>query len=78
MPRIVRNFWITLDVDGKKTQVKTGPRSRGGGFSCDIQMRTDGGIHDGMIQLAGREKNGVLTLTIYADGVDVFTRTTKR
>ena len=43
MPRCERNFWIELDVDGKKTRVATGPRSKDGGFSMTIYMRDEGG-----------------------------------
>ncbi len=38
-PRSVRNWWITIDVDGKETQVNLGPRSAAGGFSMRIYQR---------------------------------------
>ncbi len=44
MPRNVRNFWLELDVDGKRTRVETGPQSKDGGFSLDVKMRDEGGI----------------------------------
>lgn len=78
MPRNVRNFWITLNVDGKKTPVATGPRSRNGGFHCKILMRSDGSILDEDIVIEGIVRKGLLTLTIYAKGNEpIFSRTTK-
>lgn len=78
MPRNVRNFWITLDVDGKKTQVATGPRSRAGGFRCRIKMRSEGGILEDDILIEGQVRHGLLTLNVYAQDNDpVFSRTTK-
>lgn len=44
MPRNVRNFWLTLDVDGKKTPVACGPVSKDGGFTLRIQIRRDGEV----------------------------------
>lgn len=54
MPRNVRNFWITLDVDGKKTDVATGPRSRDGGFRITILVREDGDICDNAVLIEGK------------------------
>ena len=44
MPQFVRNFWIELSVDGKKTRVATGPRAKNGGFELAIRMRESGDI----------------------------------
>lgn len=44
MPRNVRNFWIELNIDGKKTQIATGPIRKDGGFSLSIKMRDRGEI----------------------------------
>jgi hypothetical protein len=77
MPRNVRNFWITLDVDGSKKKVATGPRNRDGGFSCRVQMRSDGSILEDELVIEGRNKNGLLKLTIFIKGEAIFSRTTK-
>jgi hypothetical protein len=45
MPRIVRNFWIELLVDGKVTKVSTGPKGGGGGFTMKILQRSAGEVH---------------------------------
>jgi len=44
MPRNVRNFWIELEVDGRKQRIATGPVSKGGGFSLTVKMRDQGEI----------------------------------
>jgi len=44
MPRNVRNFWIELEVDGRKQRIATGPRSKDGGFSLTVKMRDQGEI----------------------------------
>lgn len=56
----------------------TGPKSKTGGFNCDIQMRNDSDIHTDAIRIVGREKDGILTLTIFANDAEIFSRTTKR
>lgn len=53
MPRSVRNFWIELNIDGRKTCVGTGPRSKDGGFSCAIHIREEGGISNKMLKIQG-------------------------
>lgn len=41
-PRIVRNFFVKLHVDGKQCPVHTGPRQSNGGFDMVILMRDEG------------------------------------
>lgn len=53
MPRIVRNFWIELEVDGKKTKVATGPRNRNGGFTLNIKVRENGEISTKSVKITG-------------------------
>lgn len=80
MPRNVRNFFLQIDVDGKKTRVATGPRKKDGGFRCQVLMRSDGEIYNDNVVIEGREHQGVLTLFITAGSSEehIFTRTTKR
>ncbi len=42
MPRNLRDFWVTLNVDGYAKQVSQGPRSRGGGFHIDVEVASHG------------------------------------
>lgn len=64
MPRHVRNFFTTLHVDGRKTSIKTGPRSGVGGFDQTVYMRVDGQV-DTVLDIRGiTDTDGVLTLRV--------------
>jgi hypothetical protein len=65
MPRNVRNFWIELEVDGKKEPVASGPRSKDGGFRLDILQRSKGTITRAL-SVSGRvDSTGRLVLNAY-------------
>jgi hypothetical protein len=53
MPRIVRNFFVELDVDGRASSVSTGPRSGNGGIHAKFYMREKGCISSQCIQVEG-------------------------
>lgn len=65
MPRNVRNFWLELDVDGRRT-VATGPQAKDGGFSLSIRMRDNGGITRAMQVSGYAEVDGSLRLVATA------------
>lgn len=44
MPRVVRNFWVAGDVDGRRSLIAGGPRARDGGLTLTIYQRSRGGI----------------------------------
>jgi len=77
MPRNVRNFWITLNIDGKKTEIATGPRRRDGGFRCRVLTRSDGAVHDEDLVIEGAHREGLLKLSVWVRGEVIFSRTTK-
>lgn len=63
----VRNFWIRADIDGRKTVLAGGPRSRDGGFDLTISQR-DGGAIVEPVEIRGRaHADGSLDLTIGLD-----------
>lgn len=67
MPRVVRNFWIDLDVDGRANSIGTGPRQGGGGFSCTILVREEGSISDKSLRIRGvntQDNNNVLSVEL--------------
>lgn len=43
MPRNVRNFWLEIEVDGRKTKVSLGPAGKTGGARVRVFMRHEGG-----------------------------------
>lgn len=72
MPRNVRNFWIELDVDGRKTLIACGPVARDGGFRLRVFMRDKGSIVRAMDVegSAPDDGDGELILTA-SEGIDV-------
>jgi len=38
----MRNFWITVSIDGRKTRLTGGPLRKDGGFSLEVYMRESG------------------------------------
>lgn len=62
MPRNVRNFWLELTVDGKKTDIATGPVSKDGGFFLTVKQRSESGIIRAMT-VQGFCQDGRITLT---------------
>ena len=67
MPRAIRNFWLILDVDGRKQRIKTGPRGKGGGFKLTILMRGAGAISNQTVVIRG-ELTDYGHLVVSADG----------
>ena len=65
----VRNFWIEANVDGRKTKLTGGPRSKDGGLALDIFMRSDG-ASEKVVHIEGFvDSMGILRL--YVMGVDM-------
>jgi hypothetical protein len=68
MPRNVRNFWIELEVDGKKQKIATGPRSAGGGFDMSIKVRSEGQIAARDVRIVGFvTPDGLLEIRAYTE-----------
>lgn len=38
----VRNFWIEVEIDGRKTTLSGGPRAKDGSMSVTLYVREDG------------------------------------
>lgn len=69
MPRNTRNFWLTLNVDGRATPIETGPAAADGGFDLTVLMREDGAISDTRLRLRGHALyDGTLVLDVSVDG----------
>ena len=52
--RNVRNFWIELNVDGRKHKVATGPRGKDGEFTLDVFVRDADGVSARCLTVTGR------------------------
>ena len=84
----VRNWWIEVEIDGRKTKLQGGPQAKDGGFTLTVRQRDNGAsvpvltvrgiaFDDGRLQLVtvgerGQNDAGVA----YLD--DSFTHTTER
>lgn len=73
----VRNFWIDCEVDGRRSDVKTGPVGRGGGFVLEILQRNKGKVEDG-VTVTGVADGDELILTVAVGGKCVFEHKTER
>jgi hypothetical protein len=67
MPRNVRNFWLELTVDGKKTRVATGPVRKDGGFDLVIKQRHKGQVME-VGEIYGRAEANKLRLCAILKG----------
>lgn len=66
MPRNVRNFWLTAEIDGRASTFAAGPRSKDGGFVLHIKQRDGGGIKDAAVIVGRVDSHGDVVLTIDA------------
>lgn len=66
--RSVRNWFISLDVDGR-TGVETGPKRADGGFRMRLLQRKDGGAVEVMEMRGYATGSGVLGLEINGERV---------
>jgi hypothetical protein len=64
MPRFVRNYWLSLDVEGRRTPLATGPRSKNGGFHLTIAQSDAGAITFPLTITGEASEDGSLTLSV--------------
>ena len=84
--RNLRNWWIEVEIDGRKTKLVGGPRAKDGGFNLKIYQRSYGRSILS-VEISGSasdpgEPNAVITECYPVDGADGdgrgFTVTTQR
>jgi hypothetical protein len=64
MVAAMRNFWIEGEVDGRRTSLAGGPRSKDGGFELAVYVR-DKGSSEVAVRLSGRAtRAGKLILNV--------------
>lgn len=64
MPRIVRNFWLSADVDGRKSRITGGPRGRDGGVTLRIYQRSGGEVKAALTVRCHACRDGTLRLKV--------------
>ena len=66
MPRNVRNFWLTFDIDGRSSEFAAGPARADGGFSGRILLRDRGDIGPTLRIEGIAAADGTLEIVIHA------------
>lgn len=64
MPRIVRNFWVAGDVDGRRSPLSGGPRARDGGLSLTLYQRMEGQVAASLRVYCYAYRDGTLSLEV--------------
>jgi hypothetical protein len=64
MPRVVRNFWLEADVDGRRTPVTGGPRGKDGGITLRVYQRLGGAVRTALRVECRACYDGTLHLTV--------------
>lgn len=65
----VRNFWIDAEIDGRKTDLSGGPRSKDGGMRITIFQREEGAISKALvINCTAQEDELVTYVTTHSQG----------
>ena len=68
MPRVVRNFWAEVDVDGKETVMAGGPKNKEGGLTIKVLQRSKGDIAHAIDVRCFVKTDGKLCTQIKQDG----------
>lgn len=61
----VRNFWLEANVDGRKTKLTGGPRSKDGQFDLRIYIRENGRSVRALTIYGLCDFDGILRLSVY-------------
>jgi len=72
MPRNVRNFWIEIDVDGRKTRVALGPQGIKGGFKARVFVRDQGIVSKAGTMVGYCSTDNNVNLVVYFPKKDYF------
>ena len=78
MPRCVRNFWLDALIDGRRSRLASGPRSKDGGFILDIYMRDRGSVPAEPLRVHGQCRDGRLSVIVEDGHDEVFIKETFR
>lgn len=63
-PRVVRNFWLRGEVDGRLSRVSGGPRARDGGLRLTLYQRDRGKIETALKVLCFASSDGTLRIEV--------------
>ena len=69
MPRNVRPSWINVEIEGKQTDIASGPRSRNGDMYVTIYVRNEGYVHK-LMDVNLLANTAMVTALIDIDGLE--------
>jgi len=78
MPRNVRNCWLTASVDGRESDIATGPRNGNGGLRARLQIREKRAISDKALSIEVYRNGPSNKLKVVWDGQVVVDATLER
>jgi hypothetical protein len=78
VPRCIRNFWLEASIDGRRSRLASGPRSKDGGFCLQIQNRDHGDISPDSLRIVGRCTGDTLKLTVENGDKPIFEKKASR
>ena len=61
----IRNFWIRSEIEGRKTLLAGGPRSRTGEMATDLFVKENGEIYQALRISCIPQENGTLRIRVY-------------
>lgn len=74
---MVRNFYVSAHIDGRETDLGSGPRRGDGGMRITLTQRNEGAIEEAFY-IVCNAVNGKLFTDIYSNGQFVARYETKR
>lgn len=63
-PRVVRNFWISAEVDGRQSRLTGGPRAKDGGITLRLYQRSSGRVKTALRVECRAASDGTLRLDV--------------
>ena len=72
----IRNFWIRSEIEGRKTLLAGGPRSKTGDMTTDLLVKENGAPNKILRISCVPQENGTLRIRVYnADHCTIFDHT---
>jgi hypothetical protein len=78
MPRVLQNFWIDAEIDGRASRVSTRTKTKEGGFEVKVRMRDEGCVTNPVTVQGFAHPDGTLTLRVEIEGQETVYIQTKR
>ena len=68
MMRNMRNFFIDLSVDGRASDIHTGPKSKDGGLNFRMTQNDSGEVKEVLRVYSTAHEDGSLVTTVWVNG----------